>query len=68
MKKETKYAVIVGGIVENIIVADAEFAKVHAKETGAAVLLADDTPAWIGGGYADGKFIAKPAEVPAGAA
>lgn len=69
MKTETKYAVInADGIVENIIVADVGFAREYAKATGNKVILADNTPAWIGGEYADGQFIAKPVEVPAGAA
>lgn len=61
MKTEITYALINGGIVENIIVADAEFAALIAPQYD-AVVLANDTPAHIGGQYVDGAFVPRPAD------
>lgn len=59
MKIEKTYALIVGGIVENIIVADAEFAALIAPQYD-AVIEATGTVAYIGGKYADGAFVPRP--------
>ena len=60
-KPEQTFALVVGGIVQNIIVADQSFADLIADQYD-AVLPANGTPAYIGGEYRDGVFIAKPAE------
>lgn len=61
MKIETTYALIVAGRVENIIVADAEFAALIAPQYD-AVVPANGTPAYIGGEYLNGAFVPRPAD------
>lgn len=61
-KTETNYALVSGGAVENIIVADAEFAGTLAPDYD-AVVIANDTPAYIGGRHVDGVFEEKPVPV-----
>lgn len=64
MKTEQTFALIVGGIVQNIIVADAAFAALIAADYD-AVIEATGTPAYIGGEYRDGAFVPMPPpEVP----
>ena len=64
MTNEKKYALIVGGIVQNIIVADQAFADLIAPNYD-AVVPANGTPAYIGGQYQNGEFITAPAPEPA---
>lgn len=61
---KTKYALINAGRVENIIVADAAFAALIAPDYE-AVVIANDTPAYIGGEYVGGAFVPQPVEEPA---
>lgn len=60
-KIEIKHALIVDGLVENIIVADAAFAALIAPGYD-AVVVANDTPAYIGGEYKNGAFVPAPVE------
>lgn len=62
-KIETEYALIGGGVVQNIIVADAEFAALIAPDYD-AVVQADGTPAYIGGAYIGGAFVPQPQPLP----
>lgn len=62
--KTNNYALINGGIVENIMVADETFAQAL-RGTGdyEAVILSEGTSAYIGGEYINGAFVAQPVEV-----
>jgi len=63
-KIETIYALIYAGVVENMIVADAAFAAAIAPNYD-AVVIANGTPAYIGGAYVNGAFVpAPPVEEP----
>lgn len=58
---EQVFALINGGIVENLIVADQAFADVIAPQYE-AVVDATGTVAYIGGEYANGAFVPRPVE------
>lgn len=62
-KKETIYALINDGIVENLIVAEKAFADTL-KSQYDKVIVATDTVAYMGGEYIAGEFIQKPEPVP----
>lgn len=61
-KTEQTFALISGGIVQNIIVADQTFADVLAADYDAVVDCTGNPDSYIGGEYVDGAFVPRPAE------
>lgn len=61
-KTEQTFALITGGIVQNIIVADQAFADVMAADYEAVVDCTGNPDAYIGGEYASGAFVPRPVE------
>jgi hypothetical protein len=51
------YALVKNGLVENLIVADAEFAALIAADWDAVVQVQDGTHCALGFGYIDGAFV-----------
>lgn len=62
MKTEQEFALIVGGIVQNIIVADKAFANMIAGDYDAVIDCTGNPDAYIGGQYANGVFVPRPPE------
>lgn len=62
MKIEQTFALIAGGKVQNIIVADQDFADLIAPQYEAVVDCTGNQDAYIGGDYANGAFVPRPAE------
>lgn len=61
-KTETIFALISGGIVQNIIVADQAFADLIAPDYEAVVECTGNPDTYIGGAYAGGAFVPRPVE------
>ncbi|MEC4722938.1 hypothetical protein RY831_27645 [Noviherbaspirillum sp. CPCC 100848] len=61
-KTEQTFALISSGIVQNIIVADQSFADIMAADYDSVVDCTGIPDAYIGGEYADGAFVPRPAE------
>jgi hypothetical protein len=63
MKKEQKFALIAGGVVENIIVADQAFADIIAADYEVVIDCTQEPNAYMGGEYAGGAFVPRPEPV-----
>lgn len=61
-KTEQIFALVEGGVVQNIIVADQAFADLIAPDYDAVVDCTGNTDAYIGGEYRDGDFVPRPVE------
>lgn len=61
--REQIFALISGGIVQNIIVADQAFADAIATDYDAVIDCTGNTDAYIGGEYVNGAFVPRPAPV-----
>lgn len=68
MKTEQIFALIAGGIVQNIIVADQAFADVIAADYDDVADCTGNPDAYIGGAYVNGAFVPRPAPVENGPA
>ncbi|HJV86917.1 MAG TPA: hypothetical protein VJ698_15735 [Noviherbaspirillum sp.] len=62
MKTEQIFALIAGGIVQNIIVADQAFADLIAPDYDVVIDCTGEANAYIGGEYANGAFVPRPPE------
>lgn len=59
---QTTFALIAGGIVQNIIVADQPFADLIAPGYDAVINCTGNRDAYIGGEYLAGAFVPRPAD------
>ncbi|KRB70497.1 hypothetical protein [Noviherbaspirillum sp. Root189] len=62
-KTEQLFAIVSGGIVQNIIVADKSFADLIAPDYDAVAECTGNPDAYIGGEYVNGAFVPRPEPV-----